>query len=210
MKLKMTRKLKIVGLSVAIVALIALVAGTTLAYFSDTETSGANTFSAGTLDLKLSNDGTTFSDGVTGTWGATNMGPGDAAITGSVYVKNAGSMAANHVEISFANVVNNVVTPAEIGVDDIDISTHLYVTVMTYGGADLLAAAKTAFDANLDGKLSLKELNAQKIDNLTPPAPGANKQFTMSVQLDSSTTNGNQGDSVTTTVTFTLNQVAAQ
>ena len=210
MKLKMTRKFKIVGLSVAIVALIALIAGTTLAYFSDTETSGANTFSAGTLDLKISNDGTTFSDGVTGTWGATNMGPGDPAITGSVYVKNAGSMAANHVEISFANVVNNVVTPAEIGVDDTDISKHLYVTAMTYGGADILASSVTAFDADHNGKLSLYELNGQKIDNLAAPAPGANKQFTMSVQLDATTGNGNQGDSVTTTVTFTLNQVASQ
>src|SRR5688572_21468959 len=39
--------------SVSIVASLALVAGATFAFFSDTETSSGNTFTAGQLDLKV-------------------------------------------------------------------------------------------------------------------------------------------------------------
>jgi len=44
---------KILGLSIAIVLIIGLVAGGTWAYFSDTETSTGNTFSAGTVDIAV-------------------------------------------------------------------------------------------------------------------------------------------------------------
>jgi predicted ribosomally synthesized peptide with SipW-like signal peptide len=44
---------KILGLSIAALLVIAMVAGGTFAYFQDTETSTGNSFTAGTLDLKL-------------------------------------------------------------------------------------------------------------------------------------------------------------
>jgi spore coat-associated protein N len=44
---------KILGISIAIVLIIGAVAGGTWAYFSDTETSGTNTFSAGTIDIAI-------------------------------------------------------------------------------------------------------------------------------------------------------------
>ena len=44
---------KILGLTIAVVLIIGLVAGGTWAYFSDTETTTDNTFTAGTIDLSL-------------------------------------------------------------------------------------------------------------------------------------------------------------
>lgn len=44
---------KILGLSIAIVLIIGLVAGGTWAYFSDIETTTGNTFSAGTVDIQV-------------------------------------------------------------------------------------------------------------------------------------------------------------
>jgi len=44
---------KILGLSIAIVLVIGLVAGGTWAYFSDTETTTGNVFTAGTIDISL-------------------------------------------------------------------------------------------------------------------------------------------------------------
>jgi spore coat-associated protein N len=42
---------KIIGLAISGLLLLALVAGGTYAYFSDTETSSGNSFTAGTLNL---------------------------------------------------------------------------------------------------------------------------------------------------------------
>jgi len=44
---------KILGLTIAIVLIVGVVAGGTWAYFSDTETTTANTFTAGTIDISL-------------------------------------------------------------------------------------------------------------------------------------------------------------
>ncbi len=44
---------KILGLSIAAILIIGLVAGGTVAYFSDTETSEDNTFTAGVIDLEI-------------------------------------------------------------------------------------------------------------------------------------------------------------
>lgn len=47
---------KILGLALAAFVLMALVAGGTWAYFSDTETSGTNTITAGKINLKVNGD----------------------------------------------------------------------------------------------------------------------------------------------------------
>ena len=101
---------KILGLAIAIVLIIGAVAGATWAYFSDTETTSGNVFAAGMLNLKLRDDNETDQDGVTASWYNTNMAPGDSC-SGWVDLKNSGTIEANHVEISFANTVNDVVYP---------------------------------------------------------------------------------------------------
>jgi predicted ribosomally synthesized peptide with SipW-like signal peptide len=98
--------LKIVGLISALLIVIAAAGVGTYAAFNDVQTSSANVFSAGTLDLQLTGTGTPAGDDVTATWGNnTNMVPGGAPISGTVTLKNNGSIAADHVEIKFANTV---------------------------------------------------------------------------------------------------------
>jgi spore coat-associated protein N len=213
---------KIIGLTIAAIIVIALAGVGTFAFFSDTEVSATNTFSAGTLDLKVSNDGITYADGVTATWGGTNLAPGAAAISGHVDLKNAGTVAAQHAEVKFTNTLTNAVTPAEIGTDDLDISAHINVQVLSYDGTDLLAYSAGQFTnsviqaadvaGNHDGKITLNELNSKKLSFTNVPTPNgaAVKQLLMTVQLDSATGNGNQGDSVTTLVDFGLFQDASQ
>jgi len=207
---------KILGLTIAIVLIIGAVAGATWAYFSDTEASSDNVFAAGTLTLQLSDNDEPYQDGVTASWSNTNMAPGDDC-SGWVDLKNVGSLAADHVEISFANTVTNNVTAG----DDTDISDSMKVTAMSYGTTDLLAQTTPGtFDNTYieaasggDGALTLNELNGITIDDLTE-VPGANGapvvRFAMTVELDSATGDGNQGDSVTTVITFTLNQDVSQ
>jgi predicted ribosomally synthesized peptide with SipW-like signal peptide len=218
---------KIVGLSIAAVLIIALITGGTFAFFSDTETSASNTFTAGTLDLKVSNDAATYLDGVTSTWGSTNCKPGDSW-NGTVTLKNDGSITADHVEIKFANAVTNYVSAAVVATDtgdpDIaDMSTVMRITAMSYGGTSILATMLTYLDAvenggNNDSILELNELNGKTINATTygealsvPAASGAStKAFTMTVSIPTSVNNGIQGDSVTTTVTFGLFQDSSQ
>lgn len=93
------RKILVAVLSVLLVA--ALAGAGTFAYFSDEEVSSANTFTAGTLDLKLSNDGTSFTDGVTGTWvSPNNWAPGET-VNGIVHCTNDGSIDSRHIYFTF-------------------------------------------------------------------------------------------------------------
>jgi predicted ribosomally synthesized peptide with SipW-like signal peptide len=211
---------KILGLAIAIVLIIGAVAGATWAYFSDTEDTSDNVFTAGTLQLKLSDNDETDQDGVTASWYNTNMAPGDSC-SGWVKLKNSGTLAADHVEISFANTVNDVVYPNPSENDD-DISDSLIVTGMTYGTTNFLEQTTPgtfdntyieAADSNNDDIITLYELNGVTIDDLTevPSANGTDfVEFDMTVQLDPATGDGNQGDSVTTVITFTLNQDVSQ
>lgn len=86
------RNTKTILMSVLMIGVVAIAAGAgTMAYFSDTETSSGNTFTAGTLDLKLSNDGATWDDGATATWETPdNWAPGET-YTNTIYVNNSGS-----------------------------------------------------------------------------------------------------------------------
>ncbi|MHB8966906.1 MAG: TasA family protein [Thermoleophilia bacterium] len=89
MKRSKTTKLAISLLT--IVVAVGLVSMGTFAYFSDSASSEDNEFSSGNIDVKVSNDGTTWSDGTSGTWTMDNMKPGDV-VDANLYVKNTGSI----------------------------------------------------------------------------------------------------------------------
>jgi spore coat-associated protein N len=220
---------KILGLTISALLVIGMVAAGTFAYFSDTEQSTANTFTAGTLDLKVSNDASIYTDGVTATWANANASPGMTK-SGTVTLKNNGvaGITANHVEIKLANSVTNYANAAVVAADtgdaDIaDMSTVMQVTVLSYGGTDLLHKTTGVFDnldvkaadtaGNGDGIITLNELNNVKLGTLTSlagMAANVTSAFSMTITIPTTITNGIQGDSVTTTVTFGLFQDASQ
>ncbi len=92
-------------ISIMTIALVASLAGTGLyAYFSDTETSSGNTFTAGTLNLKLANSGDPYTDGVTATWESPdNWAPGET-VEATLYLQNHGTIDIGWIGIKPVNV----------------------------------------------------------------------------------------------------------
>src|SRR3989344_1481570 len=166
-------------LSVAsIAAAAALVIGATFAYFSDSETSSGNVFSAGTVDLVLSDDNETDLDGVTATFGAADMAPGECT-TGTLNIKNAGSIAANHVDISISNTNDTM--------DD-----YLRIDILTYDAADQLPSIS---DGQPNTLTDLDDFEADALVNLSLTDTGTNHPLVIEVCLDESAPNTLQGAS---------------
>lgn len=93
--------MKKIILSVAIIAAIgAITWGVTTALFSDTEQSTGNTISAGTLDLAINSENPVTSNFTLG-----DVKPGDSG-TYSVLLQNVGTIAASHVYVDVANLVD--------------------------------------------------------------------------------------------------------
>lgn len=204
--------MKIVKSFLVIALVIGAVGATTKAFFSDTGTSTANTFTAGTLDLKL--DGI---DDTTANWMMPNMAPGDS-VSGSIALTNTGTLNADHVEI---NPVANVVTDATpVAANAID--KYLQLTAATYNGDDLLSSGdggKNLNDSNGNGWIDLDDLEnavnageGGQLDNLSAPlsSGGGTKTLAMTVKFRTDAPNDLQGDSDTMSMTFTLNQDATQ
>ncbi|MCC4771431.1 hypothetical protein FXV91_15050 [Methanosarcina sp. DH2] len=102
-------------LSVLIIGLVAAVTGAgTWAQFSDTEKSTGNTLTAGTMNLKLSKDGTNYSNGVSG-FTLDGLYPNDKGNIGPIYVKNEGSVDGNLSvtinETTIKNLENSIIDP---------------------------------------------------------------------------------------------------
>jgi spore coat-associated protein N len=96
--------LKKVLFTLMVCVLCAGLVGGAFAYFTDTATSSGNTFTAGTLDLQLSNDGTNFYDGVTSTWlSPANWAPG-SSFTATLSATNIGSIDSRHIYFMFSNL----------------------------------------------------------------------------------------------------------
>lgn len=208
-----------------------MTAGTgTLAYFQDTETSTGNIFTVGTMDLKVQDvDTDPWTDGVTASWTLPNMMPGDQ-VYGHVDVDNIGSIDADHLEITCDYAVTEEVPQTESDTDpntDLDpdwMAKHITITYAQYhdGDDDIdLLTGKNACDScynadweiedvDLDGRITLYDLKNDELDNL--PAPDTIEQYTlkMTVKFDETAGNDFQGDTLTVTLTFTLNQDSSQ
>jgi predicted ribosomally synthesized peptide with SipW-like signal peptide len=215
---------KIIGLTMAALLLLGVTFGATWAYFQDTETSSGNQLTAGTLDLKLSDANETDLDGVSASFSGSNLMPGDSVGPSTITLKNTGSATADHADIKFQNSVtdNASYNAADLGPNIADMSTVMTVTAMSYGVTNLLAqTVPGTFDnsyieaadnaGNNNGIITMNELNNVIIQSLAAPAAsGGTMVFFITINLPSSTGNGVQGDSMTTTVTFGLFQTSGQ
>jgi len=212
-----------------VVGLVATMAGAGIyAYFSDTETSTGNTFTAGTLDLKVSHSSAgPWTDGVTGTWTLSNMKPGDETPTKSVFFKNFGTVASSTLEVSCSYTVTEESPQTESDTDPHtddhpdEMAKYMIITMMFYRNDEVNINCLTGYDsvsgqtkdewkindANNDGKISLYEL---KLDPLILPSPDTqpNKisQLDMRIKFDENAGNEFQGDTFNLTMIFTLKQ----
>lgn len=96
--------MKKILLSLSIIGVVATIAiGGTIAYFSDTESSKGNTLTAGVLDLKIRDQDEAYGDGITATWTATDVKPGNEykfLVPFVQLTKTYGSIDADHLEIT--------------------------------------------------------------------------------------------------------------
>lgn len=191
-------------LTIGLVSLVTI--GATRAYFSDQGQNTGNTFSAGTLDLKLSDDDESDKDDISATWVANNMAPGDS-VSGSFYLENTGTVAGDHIEITTSNTVSD---------EPWDMDKQLEIVQMKYDkdgnhvfdpADDILTMVS---DANGNGYPDLDDLESVTLDNLALTDLNNYHEFFMEVKLHENAGNEYQGDQVTTTFTITLNQHASQ
>ena len=201
----------------AIALVVGLVGAGTVAYFSDTETSTDNTFTAGTLDLNLDGGNVnvvkfTVADtypGASGgeTWTLLNIG----SLAGYVDLEN----------ISVANAENYDANTNEAeAVDDLDTSNaigggelgvNLDVVLFwddgtgggTAGNGIQDGTEATIYSGDLDSIAGNYEANYLLSD-------GATTYISMTWSIGTGVNNQIQGDSATLNITFELAQTAGQ
>ncbi len=198
-----------------IIIATSLVATGTYAYFSDTEVSTDNTFTAGTFDLTVdeAND-----PDVTTKVTLEDMAPGDWESIGPIELKNVGTID-GIADLHFNNVVDE-----EDGIDSetgvyagssdseftedptgavYDISNQIWVDVWFDGDQDGVLEDGELIYA--DGEVTLNELEDVDFDIGNLPA-GDTADLYLSFHLDSSTDNTYQGDCTTFDIEFTMHQ----
>ncbi len=181
----------------------------TYAFFSDTEVSSANIFTAGDLDLTL--DGL---NGVTGTLSASNFAPGDS-VSGAITLRNEGSIFTGDAQGHTVDVdmkASTVVTDDEGNENDADdggvsatgLDQYLVMTALTYDGVDLLTLVG---DADGDGRANtLADLAAAgAITDLADPG-AAGKDLAITLLFSTDGGNDLKRDAVDLTFTFFLAQ----
>ncbi len=133
--------MKTILMSVMAIAIVVGVVGAgTFAYFSDTETSSGNTFTAGILDLELDDNNEDLGRGydfVTDTWILGDMKPGVHFREETLSIHNKGNVVGDHLEISTSNTVTGAGVPT-------DMDEYLEIAEMGYHPywmANVIAAA---------------------------------------------------------------------
>jgi len=200
----------------SILAVVGLVGGLTFAYFSDQGTSTNNVFNSGDLNMKLANNGDSYTDNVTGTWGLASD-PGDT-FTGDLKIKNTGSVPAHHIELKFTNVVVN--GPTESPGFDPTTPLDTVIEITTFGwdsdgngtlDVDLLPGVT---QTNGNGIIDLDDLENQSVDdfdNLLFTDQTADHILRIAGRLEPDlTVNEHQSDSVTMSLAVTMNQDTSQ
>jgi predicted ribosomally synthesized peptide with SipW-like signal peptide len=210
--------------------------GGSFAYFTDTDTSSGNTFTAGVMDLEIKDNSTwdpdPWGDGVDQTWVMDLMVPGESMVTNCITLREIGTVPADHVEISFFNTIDEQtiapgLNPVESDTNPNsvagDLAEWLWVKSMQYAGVDLewkiTGGSTTGWDFNGNGWLDLDDLaNSPAVtaingplDDLPPPhLTGGEGSLHMTIMFRAGATDDIQGDILTTVVSLILNQHASQ
>lgn len=193
-------------LSLAMIVLtIAGVTSATMAYFSDTATSSGNTFTAGTLDLTLGESGGAPISLI-------NMQPGDTG-SGTITVTNAGSLAGWLGAKSSYVEADGAPNPTDMNANNT--ANMLLVTAFTADTVDMLGAIP---DVNSDGRKTVYDM-VNDPSAVPPPHAGGSwysydnnmivgesHVYALTVQFDPNAGNAYQGDGITWTFEFLLDQ----
>ncbi len=208
---------KIIGLTIAALLIIGIVGAGTFAYFGDTETSTSNTFTAGTLNLVATTNGTSSTahivvtaggDGINGNVVFTKLKPGDSG-TMTWTLTNDGDLPGTLTIPS--TVVFNDNNGSQKNPETKAIATNAGVNLglgdlmgvwLTRGGTDILGT--TAAYVPMSGLEAVLIAQSQSI------APTGSLVYVLhwAIPTDIPLVDDNiiQGDSATIDITFTLTQ----
>lgn len=201
----------------SVLAALALVAAATFAFFTSSGTSSDNTFTSGTLSLFLDDVDELAVDGtVQGSITASGFAPGQST-SGYISLDNDGSIAFAEVEMGIDTSITN--NPDATG----DMSTVLILEEVRFddatpdtacvGGANI-ASTIDAQAGNNDGTLRLSEFDDGVGTNVYDAFPGIaagdTRNVCFVVRFESTAGNEFQGDTASSSITFTANQDASQ
>ncbi len=201
---------KILGLTIAALLVIGMVGGGTWAYFSDTETSTENTFTAGTLNLELTDDVDDGTDSETQTWVFADMKPGDSG-GDMLTVQNTGSIA-GYIDLSSISVTDAEGTNPESetaggnGLSDL-LTVHMFWDVDGNGAYDVGDGDSDIYGTS--GTYAQFSGMAASYDEDYSLAGSGTIYLSLNYQWTSSANdNDAQGDITTWTFTVELDQTA--
>lgn len=208
---------KILGLTIAAVLILAIVGGGTWAYFSDTET-GSISITASTLDLDVNG-----ADTAQTIFSVTNKAPGDSDTTSYVTIKNSGSIT-GELDVSTSAATNTAGsggTEYEAGSGELGASAEMAIFIdvdesgswntndigLKYDGTTYTNTGSVSLDYAVVNNYASKTWGgASGMGNM---AAVAQDRVYVYWRIPSSAGNTIQGDSVSLTITFTLEQSAA-
>jgi len=167
----------------AVVLCVGMVGGA-LAYFTDSQTSAANTFTSGTVKIALSGD---VASGFT----LTGMAPGDS-VTKYLYVTNTGTL-----PVWFAGYINSWAQSVGGYIDQF--SVQIYQEPDFYSPEELLTPVGGMPLTSLIGKANALINPSVAYDPLTPGGQAAYK-FVITLNLNAS--NAYQGQTMWATLKF--------
>jgi len=202
--------------AIFVVGLVAAMAGAGLhAYFSDTERSSSNVFTAGTIgDLKTIDwDELTWRDGVTATWTPTNMKPGDSFPFDVEFVglgRVIGTITPGSLEITcdYSVIEESPQTDADTDPHTDkhpdEMAKQMIITRFKYNDTDY---ASSITDVDGDGQKTFYDLKNSPVTGLPIPViTDGGTFFRLSVNFSEEAGNNFQGDTFDLTMIFTLKQ----
>ncbi len=131
--------MKKILISLAIIGVVAgITFGITGAWWTDEGVSDNQSFVSGNLNLRLSNDGSSWGDNVSNTWNVDKMTPGGTPYVSTLYMKNTGSVNADYLKFTLKNY------PDPAGMDGV-----MRITKLEYAGKSLLTGGAGGAGADL-------------------------------------------------------------
>jgi spore coat-associated protein N len=195
---------KVVGLSLAGLLVLCLTAVSAWAYYTDTETSSNNQITAGTLDLKTNNV-----NGVTQTLYGVSLKPGTTVGPQTISLYNAGSLTGSTLNISCSYTESDAASQnGTTNMTADQTAAVIQISTLKYDGDDLTSSSFTPHisDVNANGYIDVYDLLHSPLTGLSGLNPYSTKDLVIGLTLRDGIDNNFQGDGISITFTFVLNQ----
>lgn len=203
---------KVKGILLSLMGILLVSGMMGVAYASSDTVNNQNNFSDNKVDLKLRDQDEDWGDGVTRTWTATNMAPGEEFAFGGCFV-DLWSKSEGKVKITCNYEVDEEFPQTEADTDpktneDPDkMAKYMVITSFVYNNEEWqIQDFDPPGPEGADGKITFYDLKKSPLKNLPSPLKDGTR-FEMSVKFHEDAGNEFQGDTFNLTMIFTLKSV---